>query len=38
MCDEGYRLVGMNTSTCGDFKTWSSPVPVCEDDESSDTN
>ncbi|XP_052807815.1 uncharacterized protein LOC128236749 isoform X2 [Mya arenaria] len=30
-CDEGYRLVGMNTSTCGDFKTWSTPVPVCEE-------
>ncbi|WAQ94535.1 hypothetical protein MAR_007006 [Mya arenaria] len=30
-CDEGYRLVGMNTSTCEDFKTWSTPVPVCEE-------
>ncbi|XP_052810346.1 P-selectin-like [Mya arenaria] len=29
-CDEGYRLFGANTSTCGDFKSWSAPLPVCE--------
>ncbi|XP_052779490.1 P-selectin-like isoform X2 [Mya arenaria] len=29
-CDEGHRLFGANTSTCGDFKTWSAPLPVCE--------
>ncbi|XP_052803197.1 scavenger receptor cysteine-rich domain superfamily protein-like isoform X1 [Mya arenaria] len=30
-CDEGYKLVGDDTSTCEDFGTWSSPEPECEE-------
>ncbi|XP_052803207.1 C4b-binding protein beta chain-like isoform X2 [Mya arenaria] len=32
-CDEGYKLVGDDTSTCEDFGTWSSPEPECEGED-----
>lgn len=28
-CDTGYQLLGQNTSTCQENKTWSSGPPIC---------
>ena len=29
-CDEGYRLVGINASTCDDSGFWSPAPPICQ--------
>ena len=29
-CDKGYRLIGLNETTCQDDGRWNGSVPTCE--------